>query len=267
MVDAARPLAEERIIRTRLPYALDPALGERARIGLIVLATDATIEHEWRQVLAIDGVAFYESRLYNAPQITPETLKAMESEIGHAASLILPEVPFDVVAYGCTSGAMAIGEERVFELIRTVRPEVECTTPITGAFAAFEALDAKRIALLTPYSEAVNAMLRDYIEARGVTVPVTGSFNEEHDVTAARISPDSIRAAVLDIGRLGDVDAVFVSCTSLKVIDVVEPLEAELGKPVTSSNLALAWHALRLAGVDDAIAGFGRLFRSGLAAD
>jgi maleate isomerase len=73
---------------------------------------------------------------------------------------------------------MAIGEQRVFERIREARPDVACTTPITAAFAAFDAFKAKRIGVLTPYRADVNQIVADYIAARGYEVPVFGSFNE-----------------------------------------------------------------------------------------
>jgi maleate isomerase len=88
-------------------------------------------------------------RIKNSPTITPETLKEMEAGLTAATDVILPGVPLDVVAYGCTSGAMVIGEDRVAERIRAARPDVAVTTPITGALAALKALGAKRIALLT----------------------------------------------------------------------------------------------------------------------
>jgi maleate isomerase len=87
-----------------------------------------------------------------------------------------------------------------------------------------------------------------------------GSFNEADDRKAARIDVASIRSAVLELGRAPGVDAVFVSCTSLRLVEAVGGLEAELGKPVTSSNHALAWHCLRLAGIADRRGGFGTLF-------
>ena len=71
--------------------------------------------------------------------------------IADAANLILPGTPIDVIAYGCTSASMAIGEEKVFGHIRKHRPNVKATTPITAAFAAFRAFGAKRIGVLTPY--------------------------------------------------------------------------------------------------------------------
>ncbi len=248
------------VSKTHMPFELDRGIARRAAIGLIVLATDNTIEHEFRQILRLDGVAFYESRIRNAIEVNRETLAEMERGMTAAADLILPGVPLDVVAYGCTSGTVVIGEEAVFNRIREARPGVACTTPITAAIAGLGALGAKRIALLTPYVEEVNRMLRGFIEARGIAVPVMGSFNHENDNEVARISQESIAAAVRDLARLPSVDGVFVSCTSLRVASIVASLEAETGKPVTSSNHALAWHCLRLANYKDAVPGFGRLF-------
>jgi maleate isomerase len=227
----------------------------------VVLATDNTLEHEFRQMLQIDGVAFYESRLPNAKEINPATLAAMEQEIPRATDLILPGVPLDVVAYCCTSGTIVIGEEKVFARIREARPKVACTTPITAAIAGLKALGARRIALLTPYVDEVNQMFRRFIEARDLEVPVMGSFNHEDDNEVARISPASVRAAALELGRYPQVDAVFVSCTSLRLASFADSLELDLGKPVTSSNHALAWHCLRLAGYKPPVPGLGQLFR------
>lgn len=246
--------------RQAFPFELDKGVAARAAIALIVLSSDQTIEHEFRDLLGIDGVALYQSRIANDSRITPATLMAMKSRIEAAVDVILPGMPLDVVAYGCTSASMVIGEEAVFEQIRRARPDVACTTPITAAFAALDAFGARRIALLTPYREDVNRMIKAYIEQRGVEVPVTGSFHEEDDLRACRISAASIRDAAIELGRDERADAVFVSCTSLRAAGVVGEIEAALGKPVTSSNHAMAWHCLRLAGIDDRRDDAGRLF-------
>jgi maleate isomerase len=246
---------------THLPFVVDEGVAARARIGLIVLASDHTVEHEFRQVANIPGVAIYQSRIPNSPTITPESLRAMEPHITERTDVILPGVPLDVVAYGCTSASMIIGEKRVFELIHAARPEAKATTPITAAFAAFRATGCQRIGVLTPYSDEVNQFIRRYIESSGFEVPVFGSFNQDNDNTVARISADSMRDAVLEIGKHDNVDGVFVSCTSLRLAHCVTDIEKTLGKPVTSSNHALIWHSLRLAGIDDVINGYGRLFQ------
>ncbi|HEY4162325.1 MAG TPA: Asp/Glu racemase [Dongiaceae bacterium] len=255
------PLGDGLLVnRQHLPFDLDRGIAHRAAIGVIVLASDQTIEYEYRKIFRLDGVALYQSRIMNSSEINPTTLAKMEQGMTEAAAVIKPGMPMDVVAYGCTSGTVVIGEENVFRRIHEAWPNVKCTTPITGAIAGFKALGAKRVALLTPYIDSVNRLLRKFVQDRGIEVPAIGSFNEENDNNVARISADSIRRAALELGRHPSVDAVFVSCTSIRVAEMAARLEKELGKPVTSSNHAMAWHALRLAGIGDPMPEWGRLF-------
>jgi len=243
-----------------LPYETDGGIAERAAIGIIVLATDQTVEHEFRMLLDLPGVAFYESRIWNDATITPETLRAMHGRIAEAARLILPGQHLDVMAFGCTSASMVIGEEGVFEKIREVHPDIACTTPVTAAFAAFRAFGAARIGLLTPYRDDVNQVVRDYVEKAGFTVPVFGSFNEENDGKVARIDKGSLLKAIDKVNAAADIDALFVSCTSVRLAECAREIEEATGVPVTSSNHAMAWHCLRLAGIEDRRPEFGKLF-------
>ncbi len=247
-----------------IPYQMDGGSGQRARIGLIVLSGDQTIEYEIRQLLDLPGVSLYGNRLYCAPTINPQTLKAMESKIPEATRLILTGLPLDVIAYGCTSGAMLIGIENVHARIHEVRPEVACTAPLQAAIAAFQALSSSCIALITPYMDDINRRLRNYIQDGGFKVPVMGSWNEPEDENVGRITPDSIKEVVLKLGEPDLVDTVFISCTSLRALGIIKAAEEELGKPVLSSNLVLGWHCLRLAGVNDGLPQFGRLFEKTL---
>ncbi len=256
--DTEVPTACEMI--EHLAFTTGPGIGARARIALVVLASDYTVEHEFRRVITIPGVDFYEARIRNSPTITPETLAAMGPLLTDTVDLILPGADLDVVAFGCTSASMVLGEAEVARSIHAARPGVKATNPITAAFAAFEALGAKRIAVLTPYRADVNAIVRDYITAKGYQVPVFGSFNEPDDAVVASIDAESLRRGVRTITQGRDVDAVFVSCTSVRLLDAVCEIEAECGLPVTSSNHALAWHCLRLAGVEEKRPELGRLF-------
>ena len=87
-----------------------------------------------------------------------------------------------------------------------------------------------------------------------------GSWNETIDARVGRIAPASIREAALELGASTVVDAVFISCTNLKALSIIEELEAKLGKPVISSNQALGWHCLHLAGIEDQLPNYGNLF-------
>jgi maleate isomerase len=164
------------------------------------------------------------------------------------------------MGFTCTSGAMVIGEDKVFGLMRAVRPALPCTSPITAAMAGITALGLKRIALLTPYVQSINDMMRSYIEARGVAVPVMGSFNNSNDDEVARISLESTRAAAIDLGKSQHVDGIFVSCTSIRTIDIIREVEEAIGKPMIASNPAQAWHLLRLGNLRDKLSQWGRLF-------
>jgi maleate isomerase len=243
-----------------LPCTLDEGIAHRAAIGLIVLATDQTMEHEFRQAISLPGVGVFQARLYNSNDITPDTLRAMQPLIAPATELILPGMPLDVVAFGCTSASMTLGEEAVFAEIRRARPASACTTPVTAALAACRVLGAKRIGVLTPYSAAVNRTVRAYLEGRGLEVAAFATFDKHDDREVARISPESIEDGIVALARSTKLDAVFVSCTSLRLCERVAAIEARAGIPVTSSDHALAWHCLRLGGVDDKVPGLGRLF-------
>jgi maleate isomerase len=243
-----------------LPFKTDKGIATKARVGLIVLASDNTIEHEFRQVFNMKGVGLFESRIYNSTTITPETLAAMGPHITEAARLLLPGTDLDVIGYGCTSASMVLGEKKVMEQVKKAKPTAKVTTPITAAFAAFDAFKAKRIGVLTPYRADVNAIVRNYIEDKGYEVPVFGSFNEENDTTVANITLDSIKRGIDTMTKRQKVDMVFVSCTGLRLVEAVTDIEQQSGLPVTSSNHALAWHCMRLAGLKQKRPELGRLY-------
>ena len=76
---ALRQVAPGQVVSlSHMPFAFDGGIAHRAAIGLIVLATDQTIEHEFRQIMSIEGVAYYETRIRNAAEINPTTLAEME---------------------------------------------------------------------------------------------------------------------------------------------------------------------------------------------
>lgn len=262
MTTATTPVSSTALVSNveHIAFETDDGIGTRANLGLIVLRTDQTIEDEFRFVLP-DGVALYGARLPSPVEITPDNLRKMEKDIPAAVGL-LPDIRLDVVGFGCTSGALVIGESRVAERVKQAIPSVNVTDPVSAAVAALTALGTQQIALLTPYVATINHTLRAAFIERGLSIPVMGSFNEPDDNRVARITPEAIESAILNIGSAPECDAVFVACTSLRVARIAERIEARLGKPVTSSNHALAWHMLRLAGFNERIACRGKLYRT-----
>lgn len=247
-----------------LSFETDNGIGSRAALGLIVLQADETIEDEFRTFAGQDGAALYHSRIPSAPDVTAETLARMEAEIPAATRLLPDAVRFDAIGYACTSGATIIGPANVAQAIRTVKPGAATTDPLTAAKSAFRALDVTRIGFVTPYVAAVSQAMRDNLEADGLSIKTFGSFEQSDEHTVARIAPASVLQAICDIGSAADCQAIFVSCTNLRTAEILATAEARLGKPVVSSNQALAWHMLRLAGVNDNLLGLGQLFEHSL---
>ena len=92
-------------------FQTDRGTGVNARIGLMVLQTDQTLEAEMAQFTAIGGVALYHARLHNDEIVTPESLTKMEIELPGAAELLAPSLNLSSIGYGCTSGSTMIAEK------------------------------------------------------------------------------------------------------------------------------------------------------------
>jgi maleate isomerase len=230
------------------PYRLTGQIGTHT-LGLIVLQVDETVEQDMRRLFASSEVALYVTRVSSGDELNPDTIAAMETFLPTAAGLLPPAARFDAIGYACTSGTAQIGADSVAKLISGHATTKAVTDPLTAAINAFRALSVRRLAIVSPYTPPVAAPICRAFEAAGIEVVETLSFGEEVEARVARIDPASIRDAALHIGQKEHVDGVFLSCTNLRTLDIIDDLEAELGRPVVSSNQALAWHMGRLSGL------------------
>ncbi|MGB7336465.1 MAG: Asp/Glu racemase [Salaquimonas sp.] len=210
-------------------------------VGLILLQTDEVLENEIRSFLPEKMVLFH-SRVPSGDEVTTETLAKMEAEIPRATSLFPPAGDLAVVAYCCTSGSTVIGEDKVAAAIHSVRPNVKVTNPLTAVKANLHHVDAKRIGLLTPYEPHVSEAMAQHFKISGFEITSFGSFYEKEEAKVTRISQASILDAIVAIGSGDQCDAVFASCTNLRTAEILAEASRRIGKPVISSNSALAWH-------------------------
>jgi len=117
---------------------------------------------------------------------------------------------------------------------------------------------ARRVAVATPYTEAVTGRAVAYLEAHDVETAACGCLGLDDDVAIGFTAPEAVERLVRSLDR-PDADAVVIACTNLRTVGLIAPLEATLGKPVISANQASFWHGLRLAGVSDPVPRYGRL--------
>lgn len=247
----------------KLGFDTDQGIGTRANLGVVVLETDETLEHEFRQIFDLAGVALYHSRIPMVRDIRSDTLAGMEADLPASVRLLPPSLNFDVIGYGCTSAATVIGSDKVAKAVQGVCPKARVTDPLAAMIAAGRALGAVHLGFVTPYVAEVSAQMRGKLEAAGFQIAGFGSFEEGDDQVVARITEASIADAVRAVAKT-PCDAVVISCTNLRCLRIIPELEAELGVPILSSNQALAWHMMRLAGIDDVLAQFGRVFEKPL---
>lgn len=244
-----------------IPFETDDGFGTRARLGLVVLQSDETIEPELSCISsALSGVALHHCRIASASEVTTESLQQMHARLPAAVRLFPEDTHFNVIGYGCTSGATVIGEQAVTDAIQSVFPTVKVTNPLTALKAACKAMGIHRLGIITPYERQVTDALSDHLGNHGLQIPSVQSFEQTSEAVVARIKPASVLDALSALkSGTPDCDAWFVSCTNLRMAEITDQAEKKLGVPVLSSNQVLAWHLLRTAGINDSLPRWGRL--------
>ena len=231
------------------------------KVGLLTLSTDLTIEKDFNSICHKLPVDIFVNRIHNENPLTKENLSKMYDQIESITEKILPGEKINAVAYGCTSGAVAIGEDKVKEKIQLAKPGCYVTTPITSAIKAFKKMNAKKIAVFTPYPESVNKTIYEYLNKKNVDIISFSTFNLDLDVDIARVDPKYLFETLSKLD-INDADALFISCTALPALEILDDVEKQIKKPVFSSNQTLIWDTIRSVGYQSSIEGYGKLLRN-----
>lgn len=227
-------------------YQIDP--DEPTALGLLVLQADERLERDFR-VLLPEGAALFVSRVPSYPEVTPETLQSMAAHLTGSAQMLPEAAQYAAVGYGCTSGTAQIGPGQIEALVKAGVTTPAVTEPVSALIAACQHLDARRLTFLSPYVASVSDRLRAVLAENGIDTPVFGSFDEGEEAKVARITPNSIVEAAVALAEQAVTDALFLSCTNLRGVEAGPEIARQIGRPVLSSNLVLAWHMCQLAGL------------------
>ncbi|MCT4333326.1 ectoine utilization protein EutA [Paracoccus sp. YLB-12] len=223
------------------------------RFGLIALATDLTIEGDALRLLPQD-CRLHVTRIAFDNPTTAENLKKTGPHLKAASDLLVPGVELKGIGFGCTSASAVLGDG----VQAAIGNRAPISTPVAAALRGFKALGVDRIALMTPYLRETTDLVGDHFEANGLGVVSRQSMGHADDRDMALLSGDEIVDFALESDH-PDAQALFMSCTALPAVSVIERIEKALGKPVVSSNLALFWSMLDLARIPGA--GPGKLFQ------
>ena len=240
---------------------IDPKFNkyQNPKIGLIALASDYMIEKDFIRIIKDKKVDFFVNRIVCFNPLTKENLIRMSEKVTEVTKDILPNEKIDCVAYGCTSGTIAAGYEAIEKKIKNAKPEAIVTTPSTASIKALKKLNIKKIAIFTPYSKKLNDEVLDFFKNENFEIKANSYFNIVSDIDIGKVDPNYLYE-VLSKMDLKGAEALFVSCTALPALSIIDKLEKKLNITVLSSNQTLIWDTLNSIKNKETTKGFGKIF-------
>lgn len=237
---------------------LDAGRHHRARLGFILMSTDLAAEADFFD-MAPEGVGVHITRLKTEDYTTTKTLARHIEHMAEAAARLQPDVKPEVISYHCTSGSIVNGEDRVLREIQRGAPWAQPMCIVTGVVDALREVGAQRLVVGTPYLDEINTAEAKFLLRKGFDVLDIQGLNLETGLEFGRVTPAFWKKFAVGIDR-PDADAIFLSCSGIRVLELAEEIEQATGKPVITSNQAQFWSCLRRAGITDELKGFGQIF-------
>jgi maleate isomerase len=249
--------SELRRADTRFPL-WQSSYGWRARIGIVYPGSGFLHINDFRK-LAPEGVALGCCGVPRHKDDSAAEMLKLDEHMLDAARIVAGNKP-DVISWMCTAGSFLKGPGYDQQLVRAMQEAtgVASTTTSTSVVAAFQALGLRKVAMATPYPLDVNEIEKRFFEGNGFEIVSCDGLDLVDNNIITHLSP-IVAYRLAKAVDVPEADGVFISCTGFDVLDVIEALEADLGKPVVTSNQASYWQAFRMAGVHLPIAGYGKL--------
>ena len=230
--------------------------GWRARLGVLVPSVNTMMEPEFYR-MAPQGVSVHFARVKQKEDTVEELRRMMDYVPNAVADLADAEV--DCIAFGCTSGSLIGGPGYDEQLIKRIKEvtAIPAVTTSTAVISALKELEIKSLCVATPYHEDINQKEREFLESHGFRVLNIKGLNCDGPETAD-LPIKRVYKHAKEVFR-PDANGLFMSCTDLRTLDIIQALEYDLGKPIVSSNQATMWMMLREVNIGEPIHGYGEL--------
>jgi len=245
--------------------------GSRARIGVLTSHLDAVPESEF-QALAPIGVSIHAARVPLGmvglegeiiPHVNAKIARAFaESPAVENAAALLSAVDLSAVVYAFTSSSYILGadgDKKLKSRLEKHTKNIPVIVQSSALVAALKSLRVKQISLVHPpwFSDELDALGATYFQSQGIDVLYHGQAKIREDY--GDMTPVQLFDWVTD-HTPDNVDAVVIGGGGFRATGAIASIEASLGRPVLSANQAAFWFALRTAGVEDTLDGYGRIF-------
>tara|TARA_B100000886_G_scaffold339059_1_gene303420 strand:+ start:910 stop:1656 length:747 start_codon:yes stop_codon:yes gene_type:complete len=233
----------------------------KPKIGLITLASDYMIEKDFHDVIKNKNIDLFVNRIESYNPLNKKNLIKMSKNITKVTKDILPGEKIDCIAYACTSGTISAGYKSIKQKVNKAKPGTKLTTPSTSSISALKKFKIKKIAVFTPYPKILNNQVVEFFKKNKFIVTSNSYFGISSDIDIGKVN-NKYLFKVLSRMKLNGAQALFISCTALPALSVLDKLEKKLKVMVFSSNQTLIWDTIKNVGVKNKIKGFGKLLRS-----
>jgi maleate isomerase len=234
--------------------------GTLARIGLIYIASSVVMDAEM-SAMAAPGVSVHTTRI-KLPKVTVEGIEEMMAapQLRESAQL-LASAPIDVLCFGGTSASFLHGTAYDHALIKKLTdwaPGPLINTASTATLAGLKKVGAGKVALATPYVDAIHQRAIRFLEENGHQVVRHANLGIDTDQELANVPLEKVYDHVLSVDH-PEASAIFISCTNFRSVGALAEMEKALGKPVISAIQASFWHCLDILDINGANRGYGSL--------
>jgi maleate cis-trans isomerase len=228
-----------------------------AAIGLIIPSSNRLTEPQFNRYVPA-GVGVHVTRVRMTGKFR-KPLSELKQPLKEAAET-LSDVKPGVIIFHCTANSMERGTAHEKALIEIVEQASGCPTMTTAQAItrAFDHCGIKKLVLVSPYVQSTNQLEVNYLAEKGYKVLHEVGLGLETHAYAA-VTPQEWRNVVKE-NRRADADGYFLSCTNTRMIEAIEDLEKDFGKPVINSNQATLWACLNELGIKHTNPRLGRLF-------
>lgn len=241
------------------------AMGPRAKLGILTPAPNTVVENEMHE-MAPAGVVNVVNRYYvpNQEVRSDDDWRLIMSHtrrnVANAVDALV-QAQIDHLIMGMSSESFMGGVEGSMALRKELKDRAGCdvTVGAEAAELAFEAVGARRIALLTPYYPVIDENAVRYFTERGYEVVAVEGLKCKSIIHVGSQLADTLIPATRKLAEAKP-DAIIQLGTNLRYAHVADEAERWLGLPVFSVGVAIYWAALRKLGINDRFPGFGQLF-------
>lgn len=217
------------------------------RVMLVVPDTNTTMAREvralWPEITELHWVGIPRPMR----PIIVDDLPEYGATAVKAAHQMAQQHPVDLVIYGCTTAGFLTGPEGDAQMQRDLSAAVDAPAVTTASSMAQKMIEAgiTRPAIVTPYLEASNQGLIRFLAAMGIQTSSLKSLEFKTVEDYENAHAEQVHALASVAGQDPNSDGLFIACTQLPTLEIMDSLRAQLRKPVLGAIPATVWNAQR----------------------